>query len=113
MARRAAASTRWLGVLLGEPQNAEAGAVALFRVALAGHDAIEQFGGRRTDGLGPVHQPGGRPLQVPLVRLGPVIVTVVAAWGTWLARDWLRAGRDGRSPPSGPVARTSTSCCVS
>src|SRR6266571_5274729 len=44
------------GVLLGKPQNAEAGAVALFRVALAGHDAIKQFGGRRTDGLGPVHQ---------------------------------------------------------
>src|SRR5580700_5430091 len=62
------------GVLLGEPQNAEAGAIALFRMALAGHDAIKQFGGCRTDRLGPVHQAGGRPLQVPLVRLGPVIM---------------------------------------
>src|SRR5712691_10278739 len=50
------------GVLFGEPQNAEAGAIALFRVALGGHDAIEQFGGRWTDALGPFHQAGGRPL---------------------------------------------------
>src|ERR1035441_10408817 len=61
-------------ILLGKPENAEAGAIALFRVGLAGHDAIKQFAGRRADGLGPVHQAGGRPLQVPLVRLGPVIV---------------------------------------
>src|ERR1019366_4252402 len=61
-------------VLLGEPQNAEAGALALFRGALAGDDAIKQFGGRRADGLGPVHQARGCPLQVPLMRLGPVIV---------------------------------------
>src|SRR5436853_247453 len=62
------------GVLLGEPQNAEAGAVTLFRVALGGHDVIQQSGGRRTDRLSPVHQPGGRPLQMPLMRLGPVVV---------------------------------------
>src|SRR5258708_13657392 len=35
------------GVLLGEPQNAEAGAVTLLRGALAGDNAIEQIVGPR------------------------------------------------------------------
>src|ERR1039457_6116947 len=57
-------------VLLGEPQNAEAGAVALFRVALAGHDAVEQFGGRRARGAAPSPPAGGPPTRGAADALG-------------------------------------------
>src|ERR1039458_4101383 len=42
------------------------------------NDAIKQFAGRRADGLGPVHQAGGRPLQVELERLPGVLQLHVA-----------------------------------
>src|SRR6266576_7270412 len=42
-------------------------------MALAGHDPIKQSGGLRADSLSPFHQAGGRPLQMPLMRLRPVL----------------------------------------
>src|SRR2546422_10337441 len=61
------------GVLLAKPQNAEAGAVALFGMAFGGDDAVKQIRSRRTHGFGPVHEPGRRPLYMALMRLGPVL----------------------------------------
>src|SRR5262249_12523388 len=61
-------------ILFGKPQDAEAGAVALFRVASAGDDAIKQLSSRRTDGFGPAHQTGRRPFEMALMGLGAMII---------------------------------------
>src|ERR1017187_8165768 len=42
--------TSLVRIVLGKPQNAEAAAIAFFRVGLAGHDAIKQSPGRAADG---------------------------------------------------------------
>jgi hypothetical protein len=46
------------GVLLAQPQNAEAGAVALFGVAFGRDDALKQIGGRGTCGFWPSSRAG-------------------------------------------------------
>src|SRR5947207_6150886 len=50
------------GVLLAQPQNAETGKVALFRMAFGGDDALKQISGGRTNDFGPIHEPDRGPL---------------------------------------------------
>ena len=59
-------------VALGEPQNAQAGAITLLGVRAILEDGLDEGGGVGADGAGPVEQARGRPLQVLAMRLGHV-----------------------------------------
>lgn len=61
-------------VLIGQSQDAEARAIPLLGVRSRGHDLLDHFAGCGADGLGPFNQPRGRPLQMTLMRLGPMFV---------------------------------------
>lgn len=60
------------GVALAEAEEPEAGAVALLRVRPALQDVLGERGGVGPGRRGPAQEARGRPLAVPLVRLGAV-----------------------------------------
>jgi len=53
-------------------EHAQAGTVALLRMRFRSHNGFYQFLGVGTNLPGPAGNPGRRPLQIFLVRLGPV-----------------------------------------
>ena len=57
-----------------EIYDAEAGTEALLRMPVGGQDPVHHLGGGRTDLAAPFHHPRWRPLHMPLVGLGPVLV---------------------------------------
>src|SRR5208282_1962486 len=60
-------------VALGQPENAEARAVALLGVPALREDRARELPRLGPDALGPAHDPRRRPLQVLLVALGHVL----------------------------------------
>ena len=62
-----------VAVDLGEPKDAQAGAVALFGMATGRQNPIDQRLGLWPDGRGPIAQSRRRPLEMLLVRLGHVL----------------------------------------
>ena len=91
-------------VLLGEPHEAEAGAVALLGMGPLLHDRREERGGGGADGRAPRDQPRRRPLQVRAVRrrhvgrLGRRLVADLAAHVTGDAQPVLKQLDRGRGP---------------
>lgn len=61
-------------ILLAQPDDAQAGAVALLGMAVAVEDAGNHCGRVRADAGGPIEDARGAPFQMPLVGLGPVLV---------------------------------------
>ena len=59
-------------VALDEAEDAETGAVALLGVRAVGEDGLDEGGGLRAEGAGPVDEAGGGPLQVALMGFGHV-----------------------------------------
>jgi len=57
-----------LAVPLGQPEQAQAGAVGLLRMLARVEERLDELSGVRADGLSPAHEPFRRPLQVLLVR---------------------------------------------
>jgi len=86
-----------VAVAFGQPQDAQAGAVALLGVRPVGEDGFDERGGVRADGAAPGDEARGAPLQVLLMGLGHVggIGGVAAAEGTaWMGGHALAAVED-------------------
>ena len=59
---------------LAQPDDAQAGTVALFGMRAALEDVLEQLGAVGTDGAGPVNHAAGSPLKMLLMGLGAVFL---------------------------------------
>lgn len=59
---------------LAQPQEAQAGAETLFGMGATGGDVFHDPRTMRAGLLGPLHDPAGGPLQIALMRLGPMFL---------------------------------------
>jgi hypothetical protein len=94
-ATKQAASSRGLPYLLGQREQAQAGAVAVLGVAPLDQQTLHGAPGGHTDALAPMNQPLGRPLQVGAVGGGHVLdhggeAALVGTAGKWAATRWPR-----------------------